>query len=55
MRRTVIMNYRQYYEENKPEILRILYDLDYSPHSLVSEASKENMSVYEYIYILCNI
>lgn len=47
------MNYEEYYEIHKSELLKIIYDLGYTPHTLVEDAQKENMSYKEYIVNLC--
>lgn len=46
--------FREWYEENKSSILPVLYELGYTPHSLVEDAIKDNMDVFEYVYILLN-
>lgn len=48
------MNYHHWYEENKSSILPILIELGYTPHSLVEDANKDNMDVFEFVYILLN-
>ena len=48
------MDYHKYYEENKEKLIPILNELEYTPHKLVLEASKDGISVYEFIYILLN-
>jgi hypothetical protein len=47
--------YFRYYEENKSEILKVLKELNYTPHTLIEESSKDGISVFEYIYLLNNI
>lgn len=44
--------YKEYYEENKSSIIKQLHEIGYTPRSLAEEARKENMSIYEYIYLL---
>lgn len=46
------MDYRKFYEENKKTILPILYELGYTPNSLVKDAEHDKMDVFEYIKVL---
>ncbi len=49
------MDYKKYYEDNKSEIIKTLNLNGYTPHLIVSEAYKDNIDVFEYIYLLYNI
>ena len=49
------MNYKEFYTENKKEIIKFLVSINYTPHKLVSEAYNEETDIYEYIYLLYSI
>lgn len=46
--------YKEYYESNKSEIIKQLHEVGYTPRTLAEEANKENLSIYEYIYLILN-
>lgn len=50
-----VMDYKEFYIENKEKIIKFLVDINYTPHKLVSEAYSEGTDVYEYIYLLYSI
>lgn len=49
------MNYKQWYNSNTHDIVVFLHENGYTPHKLIEEATIDNISVWEYIYILYNI
>lgn len=48
-----MINYTNYFEEHRNELMQQIYELGYTPHDLVQEALKDNMNWKEYIVILC--
>lgn len=43
------MDYYNYYEEHRSELLKQMHELGYTPHTIVEEAMKENMDYREFI------
>lgn len=49
------MDYRKWFVDNMHEVVLMLNKAGYDPHTLVEEANRDNISVWEYIYWLYNI
>ena len=49
------MDYKEWYSSNVHDIIVFLNDNGYTPSKVVEEASKDGISVWEYIYLLYNI
>lgn len=49
------MNTREYYNEHKQELLKVVYESGYTPSELVKDANSDGVSVYDYILILNGI
>ena len=43
------MDYNEYYEEHRSELLRQMHELGYDYHTIVEEAMKEDMNYREFI------
>lgn len=46
---------KEKFQENSSEIVHMLHDLGYTPHTIVQDALNEHMDVYEYISILFDL
>lgn len=46
------MNSHEWYLNNSKEINKKLYEIEYTPHTLVADAAKEDMNVFDYIKLL---
>lgn len=49
------MDYRKWFVDNAHEVVLMLHKAGYTPHTLVEEANKDGVDVWEYIYLLYNI
>ncbi len=45
----------EFYEEHKEELIKFLVDLGYTPHTIVEEASNDDVRVFTYIKMLYEI
>lgn len=43
------MDYNEYYEEHRSELLKQMHELGYTPHSIVQEAMQEGLHFKEFI------
>lgn len=43
------MDFISYYDEHRSELLHQMHELGYTPHTIIEEASKEDMDYREFI------